>query len=248
MQLFCRRTKVAQTALRFPHRFSCALLTVTLFSGCSILSANSGDGKVIDFVSREPIYHAAVELSCSIPRRGHGHDTKILRSESGPDGSFHFDPKDLKDCTFFSARAIKDGYGLDHMTDVLTRPDWENYSRMQKFVYLIKDSDQPMVLLENLSTQFMPAGPHVPGPQAPGDFAWVFARFIASKSIATTPAMVSWVREHYCARLQTAWSVLTDQQRAAMDIDGAGALDAGMFPSVRVLPDSYEKEARPYCS
>jgi hypothetical protein len=245
MQRFCIRTKASHIVLGFPHRLACALLTAALFSGCSIL--NSGDGKVIDYVSREPVPHAAVELSCSVPRRGHGHDTKILRTESGPDGSFHFDSKDIGDCTFFDARGIKDGYGLDHMTDVLTRPDLENYSRVQKFVYLIKESDQPMVLLENL-TQFMPVVTYLPSPSAPSDFAWVFGRFISSKSIATTPAMVNWVREHYCARLQTAWSVLTDQQRAEINIDGDGSFAAGMFAPVRVLPGSYDKEVRPYCS
>jgi len=142
MQRFCIRTKASHIVLGFPHRLACALLTAALFSGCSIL--NSGDGKVIDYVSREPVPHAAVELSCSVPRRGHGHDTKILRTESGPDGSFHFDSKDIGDCTFFDARGIKDGYGLDHMTDVLTRPDLENYSRVQKFVYLIKENDGMM--------------------------------------------------------------------------------------------------------
>jgi hypothetical protein len=114
---------------------------------------------------------------------------------------------------------------------------------MQKFVYLIKKSDQPMVLLESLS-QFMPAITYVPGPHAPGDFAWVFERFLASKSIATTPAMVNWVREHYCARLLTAWSLLTDQQRAEMNY----SVGSEFVGPAKALPDSYEKEVRPYCS
>lgn len=161
----------------------------------------------------------------------------------GRNGSYHFDPTGLQDCDFFFARAVKAGYGLDYMTDSLTNPGPETSRRIPKIVYLIKERDQPMVLLERLS-DFMPVGPFVAGPYAPGVFSDVYMKFIASKRIAATPKMASWVREHYCARLQAGWDVLSGQQRTRLQYDGSSKVD---WSPITLRSDSYEREVRPYC-
>lgn len=237
------RQAVARAAQRLPRLLPYMLLTASLLSGCA-MGGGSGDGKVIDFVSKEPIPQAAVELTCYVPKRWHGSDKKILRTESAADGSYHFDRTGWKNCSFFFARAVKAGYGLDSMTETLTHLDLETSRRFPKIVYLIKESDQRMVLLERL-TDFMPSDPPVAGPHAPFDFWYVYAKFIASKRIASTPKMVIGVREHYCARLQAGWDVLSEQQRAALHSDDQSKAD-GTLISLRA--DSYAKEVRPYCS
>jgi hypothetical protein len=231
----------ARAAMRLPRLLLCTLLAAGLLSGCRWVG--TGDGKVIDFVSKEPIPLAAVELTCTVPRHWHGSDEKKLRTESAADGSYHFDTSGLHDCDFFFARAFKAGYGLDHMTDTLTNPGPETSRRIPKIVYLIKESDQPMVLLERLS-DYMPAAPLVAGSNAPGLFYDFYMKFVASKRIATTPQMEAWVREHYCARLKTAWGLLSDRQRAGLNYDDRSKAD---WSPISLRPDAYEREVRPYC-
>lgn len=219
------------------------LLTASLLSSCAT-GPGSGDGKVIDFVSKEPIPQAAVELTCTLPKRWHGSDKKILKTESASDGSYHFDRAGLENCDFFFANAVKAGYGLDHMTEALTNPGPETARQIPKIVYLIKKSDQPMVLLERLA-DFMPVDPPVAGPAAPSAFGAVYKQFIASRGIAATPAMAVWIRAHYCARLQAGWDVLSDRQRAELRSDHTSQVD---WAPIALRPDSFAKEVRPYCS
>jgi hypothetical protein len=203
----------------------------------------SGDGKVIDFVSKEPIPQAAVTLTCTVPRMVHGSDKKIRETVSAADGSYHFDPSGLHDCDFFFARAVKAGYGLDSMTDSLTNPGPDTSRQIPKIVYLIKESDQPMVLLERLA-DYTPVAPFVAGPNATYYFYVLYKSFTASRRIAATPKMDAWVREHYCARLNASWRVLSDQQRVGLKEDGHSPIDGS---PISMRPDSYEKDVRPYC-
>jgi hypothetical protein len=236
-----RRT-AASASSGLSRLLPCTLLAASLSSGCAT-QIGSGDGKVIDYVSNEPIPAAAVTLTCSVPRMVHGSDKKILETVSAADGSYHFDPSGLRNCDYFSARAVKEGYGLDSMTDSLTKSGGlDSMSRIPKAVYLIKESDQPMVLLERLA-DYTPVEPFAAGPNASYYFYLLYKSFIASRRIAATPKMDAWVREHYCARLNASWRVLSDQQRFLRE-DGHSPIDGS---PISLRPDSYEKDVRPYC-
>jgi hypothetical protein len=224
------------------HLLTFALLTACLSSGCRT-SIGSRDGKVIDFVSKEGIPQAAVTLTCTVPKIAHGSDKKIRETISAADGSYHFDPTGLNDCDFFFARANKAGYGLDHMTDALTNPGPDSSRQIPKIVYLIKESDQPMVLLQRL-TDFLSLDPPAAGPYAPNHFFEIYKRFISSRKIARTSKTDMWLREFYCARLNASWQVLTDEQRAALKVNDNSEIDGS---PISLRPDSYEKEVRPYC-
>jgi hypothetical protein len=230
-------------SLKFPQKaLSCTLLTASLLSACAT-DIGSGDGKVIDYVSREPIPGAAVQLTCTVPRLAHGSDKIVLNTESGPDGSFHFDPTGLHGCDYFFARAVKPGYGLDGMTDSLTRSTPDSGRRIPKAVFLIKESDQPKALLERLS-DFMPVGPLTAGPYLVSDFYGAYKRLMSSRRIATTPELAAWVRERYCTRLATGWAVMSAQQRAGLKEDGNSPLDGS---PISLRPESFERDVRPYC-
>lgn len=237
-----KRSVLAKTATSDVRSLVCALAMACLSSGCSS-PIGSGDGKVIDFVSKETIPQATVTLTCTVPKLVHGSDKIVLKTESAADGSYRFDPAGLRGCDFFFARALKPGYGLDHMTNALTNPGPDTSRQIPNIVYLIKERDQPMVLLERLAER-VPLGSAKVGPFAPAEFSSVYMLFISSKRIATSPALADWVREKYCARLQAGWDVLTEEQRAGLRYDDSSSID---WSPISLRSDSYKEEVQPSC-
>jgi hypothetical protein len=220
------------------------ILLTNLLAGCAS-RAGSGDGRVIDFVTNEPIPSATVELSCSMAERVHGSITEKFTVESrSPDGAYHFDPVKLGlgRCDFFFARAVKPGYSLDAMTAALTSPNAAVASTMPKIVYLVKDSDLRMVQLRHVAG-WIPAKAPAAGPDAPAEFGWLYSKFLESKRLATTPALAAWVRERYCGPLRSAYAVVSEPQRSRLDNH---YLDAGGMP-IALGPDSYAAQVAPYC-
>jgi hypothetical protein len=220
------------------------LLLTSLLAGCAA-RAGSGDGRVIDFVTNEPIPNATVELTCSKVRQWHGSISTTFTVESrSPDGSFHFDPGQpgLGRCDVFFARAVKAGYSLDNMTAALTSPNAAIAATMPKIVYLVKDSDLPMVQLRHVAG-WIPAKAPTAGPNAAAEFGWLYSKFVESKRLAVTPELAAWVSDRYCKPLRSAYAMVSEPQRSRLDTNYFAASGT----PIAVRPDSYAAEVVPYC-
>lgn len=219
------------------------MLLTSVLAACAS-RAGSGDGRVIDFVTKEPIPHASVKLTCSIDKQWHGSMTEVFSAESrSPDGGYHFDPVKLglERCDFFFADAAKAGYGLDRMTAALTAPDAADARTMPKIVYLVKNSDLPLIQLRHIAG-WIPLDPPAAGPHAGNEFSRLYSKFIESTRLATTPELAAWVRARYCEPLRSSYALVSETQRSRLNV---GYVTDGL--PIAVHPDSYATQVVPYC-
>ncbi len=195
----------------------------------------NASGVVQDYVTKRPVAGATLRLDCRETDHWFGTESiRTVETISSEDGRYSFKFSDTWDCDYIVLTPEKQGYknlfGLG-VPNILFAPFDATVPRQS---WLVADGDQTRLRLEGWleTSRSAPVGPTL---SMPGDdYLRVFGPFSQSKQIATRPADVTWVREHYCKRLADLYASTSSLGRERL---------ANFSYSV-----DYETHVRPYCA
>jgi len=193
-----------------------AAAAVTLVGVSLFLTARAESGRALDWATHEPIAGARMILECYrnplFQLEGSVHLRTVVQVTDA-DGRYTFSRLDELGCAVIAFGGEKVGYsGSDVGT--LVGP-----LQIPAVVYLIKTSDRVLFDLQHLvpSTGRMimqKDGSFVPDPY--GEYLDVYQSFYKAKHIAMTPRELAFVHEHFCDRLMSLYSHLSDDERSSL--------------------------------
>ena len=194
-----------------------AAAAVTLVGLSPFLTARAESGRALDWATHEPISGARMILDCYrnpllFQLEGTVHLRTVVQV-TDRDGQYTFSPLDKLGCAVITFGGEKVGYSGSE-SGILVEP-----LQIPALVYLIKTSDRVLFDLQHLvpstgRTSMQKDGSFVPDPY--GEYQDVYQAFYKAKRIATAPREIAFVHEHFCDRLLSLYSRLSDEQRSSL--------------------------------
>ena len=157
-------------------------------------------------------------------------------------GRFAFEKVQLEPCDFMYVRAAKDGFVMTSFLDV--RYGYTAYARIPAEVFL---TPADATRLQRLDYEFAMTNARSLKPNPAGDYRRVFTGFHCSRPIAQTAEEATYVRTHYCERLERIEAELNDEGRVALPAMAPQMCESSPFGRAevaRVSPDEVHEFCR----
>jgi hypothetical protein len=178
-------------------------------------------GVVQELVNRQPVSDVRLTLDCRKPRPWHGTvSLRTVETVSGKDGSFSFQPADIKGCKYVFVTGSKEGFtdGGQLPAGVSISSGFELVDHVPRFVFMVRNSEIVQMQLDGRFRDSNAVRIAPVGPMPMNDYVTVNVPFYESTRVASTAAQIRWVQGHYCDRLLALWAkVPADEQQKFLD-------------------------------
>lgn len=198
--------------------------------GCTTFFGMSVDGKVLNFVTKEPESTVQLTLKCKRSKFIHGSElVREVQTISGLDGSYHFDADQTRGCDWTVVDAYKPGFADVGKTGLMVKTA-QSDRYVPKYVYVIADTDLSLEQIKNLFAA-----------TEGREFEDFFPKFLESKKTAKSPKDFQWIREHYCGKLEQLFADLSEEKKEKYRKPSVNAYRLWAW-------ESYEKDVVDFCA
>ena len=173
---------------------------------------------VKDAVTQAPIAEVGLTLDCFRNKGLGGHESVgTMHVRSAEDGSYSIPLAWAQNCAFVGQSPTKEGYQNAGLIEHSGRPVPILFNpAVPPVVWMVKNADVHSLQLRTLLDESNSVRQWPKGPMPLHDYLMVNGPFHKSVGVASAPAEVGWVRDHYCNRLAALWQALAESDKQAL--------------------------------
>jgi hypothetical protein len=184
-----------------------------IFVCCTNVRNLDGRGVLRDWISKNPITGAELELECKKAKLHGSYTARVARTITGPGGGYAFPFSATYDCSHVFIRPRKDGFTDTNAIAYHPAqfPDEQVSAIIPREIWMVPTDRAPWLTLEGLleHSNDRTSAPTVD--RARSEYSRVTDDLLISSRSAKTPQQHAWVREHYCTRTERLWAALGEE-------------------------------------